>query len=133
MDEMLARLWESLTARVIGPMSFRLILQPAMAAFLAIRAGMQDAASGRPLYGWAIATDPVHRRDLLHDGWKAIAKVFILALVLDVVYQIMVQRWVYPLEAVLVAALLACVPYLLVRGPANRLMRLARPVPRKTT
>jgi hypothetical protein len=130
MDELLARIWENLAGRIGGPMSFRLVLQPAMAVIMAVRAGLHDARSGRPLYGWAILTDPVHRRDLLREGWKAIAKVFVMAIVIDVVYQFVVLRWIYPGEAALVAFLLACVPYLLIRGPVNRLMRHRRPAAR---
>ena len=40
---------------------------------------------------------------------------FILAVVLDVVYQLIEHRWtVYPGEAVLVAIILAIVPYLVI-------------------
>jgi len=48
--------------------------------------------------------------------------VFILAIVLDVIYQLIKHRWtVYPGEAALVAIILAIVPYLLIRGPINRI------------
>lgn len=107
--------------RATGPMWFRLLLQPSMATFLAIRAGLQDAKTGQPLYGWSILHDPAHRVEFLRDGWKAVAKVFCLAIVLDVVYQIIVLKWVWPGEVLLVAFLLACLPYLLIRGPVNRL------------
>ena len=126
MDELLARVWENLGGRVGGPMTFRFILQPLVASFLAIRAGISDARAGRPAYFWAILTDPDNRRDLLREGWKAVAKVFTLAVVIDVVYQLIVFRWIYPLELLIVAFLLACVPYLLVRGPVNRLVSLFR-------
>jgi hypothetical protein len=131
MDEMLARVWDDLAARVGGPMSFRLVLQPVVAVFLAVRAGLQDARTGRPAYGWAILTDSAHRRDLVRDGWKAIAKVFVTAILIDAVYQFVVLRWVYPGEALLVAFLLACVPYLLLRGTVNRLMRSRVPAERQ--
>ena len=49
-------------------------------------------------------------------------KVFMLALALDVVYQIVELRFVYPGEAVIVAFLLAIVPYLILRGLVTRLM-----------
>ena len=130
MDELITRVLENLGARVAGPMSFRLILQPTVAAILAIRAGMQDARAGRPAYFWALLTDSVHRHDLLRDGWKSITKVFLAATALDAVYQIIVLRWVFPGEALLVAFILACVPYLLIRGPINRLMRSPRAVER---
>jgi hypothetical protein len=48
--------------------------------------------------------------------------VFVLALVLDVVFQIMVLKTVYPGEVIIVAFLLAIVPYLLLRGLVTRLM-----------
>ena len=104
-------------------MSFRLVLQPAMAAFFAIRAGLQDGRTGRPPYLWAILTDPAHRRDLLHEGWKAIAKVFVMAVVIDAIYQVVQLRWFYPNEALIVAIVLALVPYLLIRGPVGRIAR----------
>jgi hypothetical protein len=127
MDDFVMRIWGDLTGRVGGPMSFRLLLQPAVAAFLAVRAGLHDARTGRPAYFWAILTDSAHRRDLLAEGWKAIVRVFVLAIVIDAVYQIVVLRWIYPFEAVLVAFLLAAVPYLWLRGPVNRIATLAQP------
>jgi hypothetical protein len=127
MDELLTRVWGDLISRVGGPLSFRLVLQPAVAVFLAIRAGVHDARTGRPAYFWTILTNPDDRRDLLREGWTAVAKVFLAAVVIDVVYQLVVLRWVYPGEALLVAFLLACVPYLLIRGLVNRLMRSRRP------
>jgi hypothetical protein len=128
MDELVLRIWDHLVARVGGPMSFRLVLQPAVAIILAIRAGVHDARAGRPAYFWTILTNPDDRRDLLREGWTAVAKVFLAAVVIDVVYQLVVLRWVYPGEALLVAFLLACVPYLLIRGLANRLARSRRSV-----
>ena len=124
MEELIARLLGDLHGRVGGPMWFRLILQPSVATFLAVRAGWQDGLAGRPAYFWTILTDPVQRRDLLREGWKAVAKVFVLAVVLDAVYQFIELRWFYPLETLIVAFVLACVPYLLIRGPAGRLARL---------
>jgi len=123
MDDVLARFWTDLVGRITGPMSFRLFLQPAVATFLAIRAGMQDARAGRPLYGLSIVTETGHRLELLKAGFWDIAKVYGLAIVLDVVYQLIVFRWVYPIESLVVAFVLAFVPYLLIRGPVNRLMR----------
>jgi len=126
MEDVLARIWENLGGRVDGPLSFRLTLQPVMATFFAIRAGLEDARTGRPAYFWTILTRPDERRALLQDGWKDVMKVFLLALVLDLVYQVLVFRWLYPLEMVIVAVVLACVPYLLIRGPANRLATFLR-------
>jgi hypothetical protein len=123
MDPFIARISENLVARITGPMKFRLVLQPCMAMFFAIRGGLSDARAGKPAYFWALFSDQGERVAMLKEGWKSVGKVFILAIVLDVVYQIIEHRWVYPGEAVLVAIILAIVPYLLVRGPVNRIAR----------
>jgi len=120
MEEMIVRGWNNIVSRFGGPMTFRVILQPAMAALLAFIAGLRDAREHRPPYLWTLVTDPSQRGDLLRDGWKAIARVFILAIVMDLIYQLVVLRWLYPFELLIVAVLLAVVPYLLLRGPVNR-------------
>jgi hypothetical protein len=68
MDELIARGWEGLMARIGGPMTFRLILQPLMATLLAVRAGLKDAREGRPPYFWTLVTDSAQRLDLLREG-----------------------------------------------------------------
>ena len=123
MEEMLSRFWGDLMGRVGGPMTFRLILQPIMAAIFAVRGGLKDAREGRPAYFWAIFTDPAQRREMLRDGWKSVGRVFIFAIVMDGIYQFIVLRWFYPLEALIVAIVLAICPYLLIRGPVNRIAR----------
>ncbi|HVA80186.1 MAG TPA: hypothetical protein VNF29_04620 [Candidatus Binataceae bacterium] len=120
---MLARVWTNLLGRIGGPLTFRLIVQPAVAAFFAIRAGVKDSREGRAPYGWVILSDPLARGHHLREGWKDVAKVFFVAIVIDFAYQVMELRWFYPEEALLVGALLALLPYLLLRGPANRIAR----------
>lgn len=126
MRDMLMRALMNITDRVGGPMTFRIIFQPLMAALLAFRAGLKDAQNDRPPYFWTILTDPTQRAGLLHEGWKSVARVFVLAIIMDVIYQLIVVRWVYPLELILVAILLAVIPYVLIRGPVNRLVRRLR-------
>jgi hypothetical protein len=104
-------------------MSFRLVIQPIVASILAIRSGLRDAREGRPAFLWAAITNPAYRPELLRSGWKDVGKVFVLASVLDAIYQLIVQRGVYVLELLIVATTLAIVPYCLVRGPVTRLGR----------
>ena len=47
-----------------------------------------------------------------------------MAIVIDGIYQFIVCRWFYPGEAIITALILAFVPYLLIRGPVNRIARL---------
>ena len=121
--EFFARVWEMLIGRVDGPFTFRLVIQPTVAAIFAIRAGWRDAREGRPPYLWSVFTNAATRRDLLRQGWADVGKVFIVAVVLDLTYELFAYRWVYPGQAVIVAAVLAFMPYLLIRGPANRIAR----------
>jgi hypothetical protein len=121
---MWVRVGTDLIDRVSGPMKFRLYMQPAMAAVLATISGWHDAKAHLPPFFWAIGTVAGERLERIKDGWKSIGRVFILALVLDVVYQIIELRFVYPGEAVIVAFILAIVPYMLLRGLANRLFSM---------
>ena len=60
---------------------------------------------------------------LFHEGWKAMLRVSVIAIVMDVIYQFIVFRWLYPVEAIDTAFILAFVPYPLIRGPVNRIAR----------
>lgn len=123
MRDMIVRVLMNLVDRVGGPMTFRIILQPLMATLLAVRAGLKDARENQPPYFWTLLTDSSQRVDLIRHGWKAVGRVFILAVVMDIIYQLIVVRWVYPLETLIVAIMLAVVPYVFIRGPVNRLAR----------
>jgi hypothetical protein len=123
MDDMFTRVAGDLVGRVTGPMKFRLVLQPVMAAILAIHAGLRDAREGRPPYFWAIITEPALRGNLIKEGWRAVSRVFIFAVIIDAIYQYIEYRWFYPFEAIIVAVILALVPYVLIRGPVSRIAR----------
>jgi hypothetical protein len=124
MIDPLTRIVANLAGRITGPLTFRLVLQPAVAIIAGIRAGVADARADKPAWLWSVFTSRAHRRELLRDGWKDITKIFVAAVTVDVIYQWIAQRWIYPGEALLVAFVLACVPYALIRGPVNRLARL---------
>ena len=123
MDDLLTRMWSDLVARVHGPFSFRFLIQPLMALIYATRDGIVDARQGRPPYFWTIFTRPGERWELLREGRKAMARVIALAVVMDCVYQLLVFRRLHPLELVGVVLALAFVPYLIFRGPINRIAR----------
>ena len=128
--EMIGRGWENFLARPNGSLSLRFYIQPTMASLLALRAGIEDARQGRQGYLWAILTRPERRLQLLHEGWRGAMTPFLLAIALDCIYQLMTVRFVYPLELLFTATLLALVPYALLRGPFNRLARLFLPAAR---
>jgi hypothetical protein len=123
MFDVLARIGTDLIGRLTGPLTLRLFLQPVMAALFAARDGFKDARAGRPPYLRTVLSDAPGRRHLLRNGWKAIGKVVVMAIVLDFVYQLLVFRRIYPAEAIDVGIILAILPYVLLRGLFNRLAR----------
>ncbi|HEX5830484.1 MAG TPA: hypothetical protein VFY16_05845 [Gemmatimonadaceae bacterium] len=126
MDDYLARVWQEIAARPDGPLAMRFYLQPLMAIYFAVRDGLDDARAGGPAYFWAIFTDPARRPALLREGWRSVGKIFLIAVALDLVYQFLVLRGLRPVQGLLVAVVLALVPYVLLRGPANRIARRLR-------
>ena len=117
---------EQLLGRFGGPMHFRLIMQPAMAIFLAIRAGFKDARENRPAFLWQLVTNPEERRSLIHSAWKDIGRLIIFAFVIDAAYQIFVFKSFYLLQTMIVTIALAVIPYVLLRGPITRVIRRMR-------
>ena len=122
MHDIWVRFVGNFAQRIEGPLNFRFVIQPIMAVIFASIAGFKDAKWGKAPYFWSLFTDPMHRRELLKNGWKSIGKLFIFAIVLDVIFQIKELHTVYPGEAIIVAALLAIMPYLIVRGLVTRLL-----------
>jgi hypothetical protein len=121
--EILTRFWDQLIAQPSGPLAFRLILQPAMAAILAILDGLKDARTGRPPFLRTILSDPSQRGAYLREGLKRVSRVIVFAFVMDAIYQYLVLRRFYPGEALVTVFVLAVLPYLLIRGPVDRIMR----------
>jgi hypothetical protein len=89
----------------------------------AVRDGVRDARIGRSPYFWAIAFEPQKRVALLREGLNVTARIILLGLAMDVIYQIMVLKTFYPVEALIVAFLLAFVPHILIRGLVTRVAR----------
>ncbi len=123
MNELFAGSWDLLVGRATGPLHLRLVIQPMMAAFLAMHAGARDARDGRPPFGWALLVGNGQRSDLVRDAWNDVAVLFLAAFVIDALYQVIEFHWVYLVQSLVVAALLALPTYLLVRGPTNRVLR----------
>jgi hypothetical protein len=125
--EMLTRGVEQLGGRASGPLNFRLVVMPTVVTLLGIRAGLRDARAGRRAFLWL--TDPVERQALLRSATKDVGRVFIVAVVLDTIYQLYVLRAFYPPQVIIVAVVCAVVPYVLSRALVNRLARGSRPHP----
>ncbi len=85
---LLSRLSADLIARPAGPLEFRFLVQPLVAAVLAVRDGMFDARTGRSPYFWSLVHDPSRRRERLREGVKATLRVVLLGVAIDALYQL---------------------------------------------
>lgn len=115
------RLWQDIFDRPGGPMSFRFILQPLMAAIAAFHDGAQDARLGLRPYLTRLVSGSSDRSDLLREAVWSTGRIILLGLAMDGIYQYVVLNTFYPGEMVVIALALALVPYLLLRGPFSRL------------
>jgi hypothetical protein len=122
-EEVRHRVWQQLIEPPTGPMAFRFILQPVMAAIAALRDGVNDGKSRRSPYFWTLLTNPFESGHRLYEGLISTARVILLGLCMDAIYQWIVLKTFYPGEAVIVAIALAFFSYLLLRGPIARVGR----------
>ena len=91
----------------VGVLRFALL--PAIVIGFAIRDGLRDAAVGGARS--------------LRVRLDSVVRVLLFALVIDALGQAAVLHAVHPLGALIAAPLLACAPYLLTRGAADRIAR----------
>ena len=130
MPDIIQRVWENLIERTEGPMNLRFFIQPGMSLIFAILAAIRDAKTGQIPYLWRFAFKKDERDIIKKESWKDVGKIFIIGVSLDIVYQLIVifklktETQFYPLESVIVAICLALLPYMLFRGPVNRVMRI---------
>lgn len=112
-----------LIGRLDGPLHFRFLLQPLVAAIIGYRDGAKDARSGAPPYfGMLTQVGRAERKAMIQDAWSSIGKVFILAFILDCAFQYLVYKSIGVVAAALVAVILAIMPYLILRGLVNRVI-----------
>ncbi len=121
--ESLNRAVEQLLGRSSGPLHLRLLIQPTVASILAIKAGMRDAKAGNPPFLFTLLTNSETRRSLMKSGWKDISTLFVIAMVLDTIYQYVVLKEFHLLQTLLVAIVVAVIPYTVLRGIVTRVMR----------
>jgi len=118
-----ARLWQNLFDRPGGPMVFRFFLQPTMSAIAAWRDGVSDARAMRTPFFEGALRDPAQRTVRLNEALVATARIILLGLVMDGIYQAIEFKTFHPAEAVIIALALAFVPYVILRGLVARAAR----------
>ncbi|UPK08257.1 hypothetical protein IVB05_28800 [Bradyrhizobium sp. 170] len=109
------RFWADIYDRIHGPMTFRFYLQPAMAALAALADGIRDARQGHKAFFWSALWSPDAPKGRLREGLISTARVVLLGLSMDVIYQFKVLDRFYPGEALMMALLLAVIPYFIFR------------------
>jgi hypothetical protein len=113
-----------LPARLTGPGRLRFILQPTVAIILGLRGGLADARAGHPPYLMGLLFHPLHRREYVRTGLKAIRNIVAVGIVLDVVAQLLIFQQVHPGAALVVGPVLITAPYAFARAMTNRVTRM---------
>ncbi len=67
--------------------------------------------------------EPAARRTLVREWVASTSKIFLIAVAIDLIYQVVVFKAFYPIESLVIAFVLAMIPYALIRGPVNRITR----------
>ena len=123
MADLITRGIQNIGGRTGGPLALRFLLQPCVAAFIALCAGRRDRAAERRPYLQALVKDAPNRRGLVREALRDLWRLCVMALAFDTLYQVYVLHWFYPGEALIVTFLLAVAPYTLVRDTVCRLIR----------
>lgn len=121
LHEIFVRFWDDLMSRPNGPYGFRFALQPVMAIIAATLDGIKDARTGRSPYFWTILHNPEKRMGRLHEGIKATTRILLLGVAMEFLYQFKMFHTFYIGEAIVIIFVLAFLPYLLLRGPIERI------------
>jgi len=81
------RFWADIFDRVHGPMTFRFYLQPTMALLAALPDGIKDARLGHKSFFWSALWNSDAPTGRLREGLISTARVVLLGLSMDVIYQ----------------------------------------------
>jgi len=111
-----ADLW----ARLSGPGRLRFIFQPAAAVLLGVRDGKRDSRTGCPPFLSGLVFQRTHRRELWRSAIASVRDLVAIAIILDVISQILIFREIHPGAALILGPVLIATPYSISRALANR-------------
>ena len=109
-----------LAQRVNGPFHLRLLLQPTMALLFAVRDGRKDAKEDSDPYLRRLMGGKTERREAVSSAWASLAKILVMAVVLDSAFQFVTEHQIQLVQSIGIACLLCILPYSIMRGPASR-------------
>jgi hypothetical protein len=117
------RFFEDLWARLLGPGRLRFILQPTAAILLGVRDGKRDSRVGLPPFLSGLVFQRTHRLELWRSSIASVRDLVAIAIILDVISQILIFREIHPGAALLLGPVLITTPYSASRALANRIAR----------
>jgi len=115
------RFFQDMVARLSGPGRLRFVLQPTVALILGARDGWKDARSGCPPFLWGLLFSGRHRSALVRSAFESVRDLVAIAILLDIISQILIFRNVHPGAALLLGPVLISTPYALSRALSNRI------------
>jgi hypothetical protein len=116
------RFFEDLWARLSGPGRLRFILQPTTAVLLGMRDGKRDSRVRCPPFLSGLVLGRIHRRDLWQSGFSSVRDLVAIAIILDLISQILIFREIHPGAALLLGPVLIATPYSISRSLTNRIV-----------
>jgi hypothetical protein len=117
------RFVDDMVTRLYGPGRMRFILQPTIAIIFGARDGVKDARAGRPPFLSALVFLRAGRRELVRGALASVRDLVAVAILLDVVSQLLIFRMVHPAAALMLGPMLIAAPYGFSRAAANRIER----------
>jgi hypothetical protein len=117
------RFVDDMFARLHGPGRLRFIFQPTVAIILGARDGVKDARAGNLPFLWSLVFHPSDRPGLLRSALASVRNLVAVAILLDVVSQLLILHMVNPFAALILGPVLIGLPYASSRALANRMAR----------
>jgi hypothetical protein len=119
--------FEDMLARLSGPGRLRFIAQTASALFLGIRDGARDALAVLPPFLAALLSKKTHKRTLLLSALASIRDFVAMAILVDVISQVLIFRNIHPAAALLLGPMLIALPYATSRGLGESICTEGKP------
>jgi len=114
------RFLNDIVARLHGPGRLRFILQPTVAIVFGARDGIKDARADRPPFLQNLLFHSTDRPGLMRSALASVRDLLAIAILLDVISQLLIFRMVHPGAALIVGPVLIALPYASSRALANR-------------
>jgi hypothetical protein len=115
------RFLEDMRARFSGPSRLRFLLQPMAALLLGVRDGKRDSQAKYPPFLASLAFRRTHRLELFRTAIASVRDLVAIAIILDVISQVLIFRQVHPGAALLLGPVPIGAPYSISRALTNRI------------